>query len=207
MEDIRAFELKLEGKPVIPIYFLHSKTYIAELWHGESQTAQEFAAPEDKLEAIRAIHKLITDHNCNEHHGKEFANTLNLAVLNRDGWVEAAIQAKDEGLELYFVETNAPRGTFVRRDVDSYLINEARQEIYIRNTYRETEYVLDHGTAGIYCVMQSHRVATAEAMPTVMLALDNPMREEKQILNIIGQPEGNLAELMKNGRKYFLEFG
>lgn len=207
MEDIRAFELKLEGKPTIHIYFLHSKTYVAELWHGDSQRAQEFATHEDKVEAIRAIHKLITDHNFNEHHDKQYANTLNLAVLNRDGWVEAALDAKDTGLDLYFIETNAPRGSFARRDVDTFLINEARQEIYIRNTYRETEYVMDHGTAGVYCVVQSHRVATAEAMPTVMLALDNPMLEKDQVLQIIGKPEADLAELMANGRKCFLEFG
>lgn len=208
MEDIRAFKLELGGgKPDVNIYFLHSKTYVAELWHGESKTAAEFATQEEKIEAVRAIHKMVTEHNDNEHGPRSEANTLNIGVINRDGWVEAVAAAKDAGVDIKYVETNAPRRSFDRRDIDCYPVNETRQNTYVHNTYLQTEYVMDQETAGIFCVAQSHRIATAESTPTLFLALDDPRLKEEEILQLIGKPGANLTELMENGRKYFLEFG
>lgn len=167
------------------LVYLHSKTCIAELWQ-ESNT--------DQVQIIISV--------CKEAVKK--AREINLALPNRDGWIEAACTAKEMGFPINFIITNARARTFSNSYIDSFYISEARQENFIRNILREAEYLLTPETAGIYCALQSHRIARAESSSSVVFALQNPMDKSTELCRILDKSPNELPSLML-GRHKFLE--
>lgn len=168
------------------LVFLHSKTCVAELWNEDTSDRQALIA------GLCA---------------KAFGGApLNLAVPDRDGWMEAAEIARGRGVPVHFIVTNAPAGTFPKPDIDSFFVNEARQANFVRNILRDAQYLLAPETAGVYCALQSHRIATFDSTPSLILALEDPLAHAGELCTILEQPPDALW-MLSQGRKRFLEFG
>lgn len=168
------------------LVFLHSKTCVAELWNEDDS---------DRQALIAAL--------CAESFG---GAPVNLAVPDRDGWVQAAEQARSRGVPIHFVVTNAPAGTFSETDTDSFFVNEERQANFVRNILRDAEYLLAPETAGVYCALQSHRIARFDSTPSLILAPEDPMAHARELCTILDQSPDALL-MLSQGRKRFLEFG
>lgn len=168
------------------LVFLHSKTCVAELWNEDVS---------DRQALIAAL--------CAESFG---GAPVNLAVPDRDGWVQAAELARSRGVPIHVVVTNAPAGTFPRPDTDSFFVNEERQANFVRNILRDAEYLLAPETAGVYCALQSHRIARFDSTPSLILAPEDPMAHARELCTILDQPPDALL-MLSQGRKRFLEFG
>lgn len=172
------------------LIYLHSRTCVAELWH----------------EAIGDRPALLKDICFAAVKPLAAGARVNLALPNRDGWVAAACAARDAGAPIHWIVTNAPAGTFPQPDVDSFFVNAQRQANFLRNILRDAEYLMAPETAGVFCALQSHRIARAEPTPSVIAALCDPMAEAAELCGILGRPASDLP-MLGQGRKRFMEFG
>lgn len=171
---------------MVCLVYLHPKTCIAEVWSEDSS---------DPAAVICAVCAEALKHDA----------VFNLAVPNRDGWVEAALRAKERGLPIQYIITNAPAGSFSDPAMDSFFVNEARQANFVRRILSEAEYLLTPETAGVYCALQSHRIARIEPTSAVILALQDPIDHAPLLCELLDISPGELPELMR-GRKRFMEY-
>ncbi len=169
----------------LSLCYLHSKTCVAELWRlNEPQKV----LPELCAAAAKGLG----------------AEQLNVAFPKRQGWLEALQQLRLEGVPLAHLITDGPR---TGEEPEAYLSDDGRRAAYIRHIAREAQYLLAPETAGVYWALQCHRIARAEATPTLLLALQDPLAHRKALGEILKVPEEEVSKLMLRGRKQFLEFG
>lgn len=171
---------------MVRLVYLHPKTCIAEVWS------------EDVSDPAAVICTVCAE-------ARKRDAVFNLAVPNRDGWIEAALQVKERGLPIQYVITNAPAGSFSDSAMDSFFVNEARQANFVRKILAEAEYLLSPETAGVYCALQSHRIARIEPASAVILALQNPIDHAPALCGLLDVAAERLPELMR-GRKRFMEY-
>lgn len=172
------------------LVFLHSKTCAAQVW-DESDAEKAALICELCREALSKMPVGV--------------RRINVAVANRDDWIEAAMSAREQGAPIYNIITNAPAKAFAQPQMDAFFVNEARQINFLKKILQEAQYLMTPETAGVYCALQSHRIARAESTPSILLVLQNPMNNCFGLCEILQCSEAELSRL-NQGRKHFMEF-
>lgn len=184
------------------IVSLHHKTHVAELWHGPSGSAEDFAGA-DILNGYRsALAKVLEELAAQGLHPE--AEPINVAVSS-SVWVSAALRAKREGLPIRYVIAPFASLPWQEEQLVCVGVTPQQAEQYIRNIYRDAEYVLHPRTAAAYCALQTHRVTLGEATPSVILATESPFHARAQIVSAL-QLTDSLEETVAHSRKRFLEY-
>lgn len=181
---------------------LHHKTHVAELWHGRTGCAEDFVGseiPGGYVELLQKLYAMLC-----EQHLHTMGQPLNLAVSS-SVWARAALLAKQGGLPLQFIITPFASLPWKNAALDNIAVSTEQAERYIRNIYREAEYVLHPRTAAAYYALQTHRARLAESTPSLILATQSPIHAEKDILAQLGL-DAPLQDVIDRSRKRFQEY-
>lgn len=186
----------------IIIASLHHKTHVAELWHGASGSAEDLTGseiPGGYIEVIRCVVERLYQEKL--HPAGEPVNIAAPTSL----WVSAALQAKKSGVAIHKII--CPFSSMPWKDPALVCIGVGPEQArtYMRNIYRDADYILHPRTAAVYYAVQAHRAALGEATPTVILATESPLHAAKEICEVLCLQE-DLRQVITNSRKRFLEY-
>lgn len=181
---------------------LHHKTHVAELWHGKSGCAEDFVGNEIPGGYVQCLGRLLELLWAQGLHPA--GEPVNLAV-STSIWARAGLLAKEQGLPIRYVI--APFGSLPWKhpELVTVGVTDRQADNYIRNIYRDAEYVLHPRTAAAYCALQTHRVTLGEATPALILATESPFHAQQHILAQLGK-QGPLSSVIEGSRQRFLEY-
>lgn len=186
----------------IIIASLHHKTHVAELWHGASGSAEDFTGSEIPGGYIHVI-RCVVERLCQDglHPAEEPVNIAAPTSL----WVSAALQAKKSGVPIHNII--CPFSSMPWKDPSLVCIGVGQEQTrtYMRNIYRDADYILHPRAAATYYALQAHRAALGEATPSVILATESPLHAAKEICEVLSLQE-DLQQVIANSRKRFLEY-
>lgn len=181
---------------------LHHKTHVAELWHGPSGSGEDWAGGDlvsGYTAAVRAVYDGLVEAGLHPS-----GEPINMAASS-SVWVSAILRAKAEGLPVRYVIAPFASLPWKEKELVCVGVTGQQAEGYVRNLYRDAEYVVHPRTAAAYCALQTHRVRLGEATPSVVLATESPYLAKEQLVRLLGL-EKPLETVITQSRKRFLEY-
>lgn len=186
----------------IVISSLHHKTHIAELWHGSTGSAEDLTGseiPGGYIAVVRQVVEQLTQE------GLHPAGAPVNLVAPTSLWVSAALQAKKSGVPIENIIS--PFSSMPWKDLSLVCIGVGQEQAqtYMRNIYRDADYILHPRTAAAYYALQAHRAALGEATPSVILATESPLHAAQEICSVLHLTD-DLEQVIACSRKRFLEY-
>ncbi len=185
----------------ITIVSLHHKTHVAELW-GKTGSAEDLTGSEIPGGYLAVIDRVLEGLASEGLHPA--GQSINVAAPT-SLWVSAAIQARKNGAPIHYIICPLRSLPWREERLVCVPVSPEQTERFMRNVYRDADYILHPAAAAAYYALQCHRAALGEATPTVILATESPLRAAERISRILGIRE-DLEQVIAGSRKRFLEY-